>query len=114
MNRFTLLLSSAALVGLVTAAEAATIFSPDQGVLCDKKGGFCVDSQGLSATLTTQWLGAKAGKKLTKMMSENPDMDTTSFTMSNGMHCETRERMCTVNKGSDEPDPVGNKTLFEN
>lgn len=114
MNRLTLLLSAAALAAIATSAQAANIFSPDQGVLCDKKSGYCVDSQGLSAMLTTQWLGAKAGKKLTKMMTENPDMDTTSFTMSNGMHCETRERSCTVNKGSDTPDPVGNKTLFEN
>jgi hypothetical protein len=93
-----------------TAWAGQTIFSPDEGVLCDRKSGFCADSEGVSMAYTEQFLGKKAAAKLLKIMGT--DSDQSSFTMSNGMHCETRERNCTVSKINNSPDPVGNITLF--
>lgn len=99
-----------------SAFAGSAIYSPDEGVLCDKKSGYCVDDQGVSLALTQQYLGKKAAKKLQATIDEVgvDNFDATSFTMSNGMHCETRERNCTVSKNSDKPDQVGNTTLFGN
>jgi hypothetical protein len=115
MNRSAAILAFGAMSMLATAAIAASaIYSPDTGILCDKKSGFCVDNQGVSLAYTEQYLGKKAAKKLKAQIDSVgvDSFDATSFTMSNGMHCETREQNCTVSKGSDKPDPVGNVTLF--
>ncbi len=53
---------------------------------------------------------ANYGQKLLKVMGTDSDMS--SFTMSNGMHCETREKNCTISKINNKPDQVGNITLF--
>jgi hypothetical protein len=33
-------------------AKTFTIYSPDQGVLCDRKSGLCADSTGISMAYT--------------------------------------------------------------
>ncbi len=98
----------------MAALAGQTIFSPDDGVLCDKKAGFCADKDGIAVGHTEVYLGKKAAKKLQDMISSVgvDSFDATSFTMSNGMHCETREKNCTTSKFNDKPDPVGNTTLF--
>ena len=93
-----------------TALAERAIFSPDDGVLCDRKSGFCADREGVSMAYTEQYLGKKAAQKLLKIMGSDSDMS--SFTMSNGLHCETREKNCTISKTNDSPDQVGNITLF--
>ncbi len=98
---------------LATSAQAKTftVFSPDQGVLCDRKSGFCADSTGISMAYTEQFLGKKAATKLMKVMGSDSDMS--SFTMSNGVHCEMKEKKCTTSKNNDTPDAAANGVLFK-
>lgn len=108
MKRFIICLTLTMIASSALAERA--IFSPDDGVLCDRKSGFCADSEGVSMAYTEQYLGKKAAQKLMKIMGTDSDMS--SFTMSNGMHCETREKNCTISKTNDSSDQVGNTTLF--
>jgi hypothetical protein len=98
---------------LATSAQAKTftVFSPDQGVLCDRKSGLCADSTGISIAYTEQFLGKKAAAKLMKIMGSDSDMS--SFTMSNGVHCEMKENNCTTSKNNDTPDAAANGVLFK-
>jgi hypothetical protein len=50
-----------------------TIYSPEPGVICDKKGGFCADTQGIAVALTRMYLGEKAEKKLMDIIRPEPD-----------------------------------------
>jgi hypothetical protein len=97
---------------LATSGEAKTftVFSPDQGVLCDRKSGFCADSTGISMAYTEQFLGKKAAAKLMKTMGTDSDMS--SFTMSNGVHCEMKAKNCTTSKNNDTPEAAANGALF--
>ncbi len=108
MKRFIICLALTMIVS--TALAERVIYSPDDGVLCDRKSGFCADREGVSMAYTEQYLGKKAAQKLLKVMGSDSDMS--SFTMSNGMHCETREKNCTISKINNKPDQVGNITLF--
>ncbi len=78
--------------GLAQAAPA--LFSPEAGVLCDKKAGFCADSQGISMGLTRIHLGDKAQAKLVKTFGSIDGVDMGSYTLSNGVHCESSEKQC--------------------
>jgi hypothetical protein len=49
-----------------------SVYSPEAGVICDKKGGFCADSQGIAVALTKMYLGEKAEKKLLEMIRPEP------------------------------------------
>lgn len=110
MNRF---IVGIFLTVIATSADARTfsVFSPDQGVLCDRKSGFCADSTGISMTYTEQFLGKKAAAKLMKTMGTDSDMS--SFTMSNGLHCEMKQKNCTASKNNDTPDAAANDVLFK-
>jgi hypothetical protein len=99
------------MIASIAYAKNFTIFSPDQGVLCDRKSGFCADSTGISMAYTEQFLGKKTAAKLLKTMGSDSDM--TSFTMSNGVHCEMKEKKCTTSKLNDTPDAAANGVLFK-
>lgn len=34
----------------------SSVYSPQAGVICDKKGGFCADSEGIAVALTKMYL----------------------------------------------------------
>ncbi|WP_033137082.1 YcgJ family protein [Aeromonas finlandensis] len=88
---------SVALVTLLLtgAAQAApAVFSPEAGVLCDKKAGFCADTQGISMGLTQIHLGDKEQAKLLKVFGSTDGVDMGSYTLSNGVHCESSEQQC--------------------
>lgn len=97
----------------VGSAKEFVIYSPDQGVLCDKKAGVCADSYGISIAYTKEFLGDKAANKLQKEIGDPNTFDATSFTLSNGVHCETKEKNCTVSKYDDKSDPVATGVLFK-
>ena len=78
--------------GLAQAAPA--VFSPEAGVLCDKKAGFCADTQGISMGLTQVHLGDKAQDKLVKIFGSTDGVDMGSYTLSNAVHCESSEQQC--------------------
>ncbi|WP_318654336.1 YcgJ family protein [Acinetobacter baumannii] len=65
------------------AQNTAAVFSPKRGVVCDKY--ICADKKGVSKSLTNQYLGAKKAKQA----FSQGDFDTSAFTFSNGVFCDT-------------------------
>ena len=79
----------------VGATLKGAVYSPEPGVICDKKGGFCADSQGLSVAMTKMYLGAKAEKNLMEQINKGgKDFDATTFTMSDGIYCDCKAKQC--------------------
>lgn len=102
-------------VALVSSTAFATIiYKP--GTLCDSKAGFCADSQGVSVSITEMELGAKAGKKLMAEINKVGinDFDATTFTMSGGLNCDTKEKKCYTSRYDKKIDVKATKTLFGN
>jgi hypothetical protein len=102
-------------VALVSSTAFATIiYKP--GTLCDTKAGFCADSQGVSVGITEMELGSKAGKKLMAEINKVGinDFDATTFTMSGGLNCNTKEKKCYTNRYDKKVDVKATKTLFGN
>ena len=97
------------LLGLSVSTFAATIFSPSKGIVCDKKANFCVDDQGISIGLTTQYLGNEAQEKLAKVIGDGINVNLWDYTLSNGVHCDSHEKKCYTDryyprtKDKDEP-----------
>ncbi|MFB2863377.1 YcgJ family protein [Aeromonas sp. MdU4] len=92
MANVSVVLAALLLTGAAQAAPA--VFSPESGVLCDKKAGFCADSQGISMGLTRIHLGDKAQAKLMKTFGSIDGVDMGSYTLSNKVHCESSEKQC--------------------
>lgn len=91
MKRFlphALLLLSVASAVPAYAAQREAVYSPKQGVICDKYA--CADDKGLSKQLTEKYISKKAA---TKLFGQG-EFDTTEFTLSNGVFCDTKERLC--------------------
>ena len=38
--------------GVANAKSKTNVYSPEQGIICDKKAGFCSDSYGISIAFT--------------------------------------------------------------
>ena len=94
--------------------NSAITYPKPGGVICDQKSGFCADEQGVSVAITEMELGKKASKKLMDQIRtvgiEN--FDATSFTMTGGLHCETKQKKCFTNKYDNLVDPKATKALF--
>jgi Fels-1 Prophage Protein-like len=84
------------------------------GVICDQKSGFCADEQGVSVAITEMELGKKASKNLMDQINSVgiKDFDPTSFTMTGGLHCETKQKKCFTNKYDNVVDIKATKALF--
>lgn len=82
------------LSGLAASASAATIYSPASGVVCDKKAGFCVDHEGISRGLTSRYLGERADTRLDKTLGEGMEVNLGEYTLSNGVHCDSKAKQC--------------------
>ena len=95
----------------LTSALSAKVYSPQHGVICDTKAGFCSDSQGISSAITKDILGNKAGEKVSKMLNSS-DFDSSAFTMSNGLSCDTKKKVCKKSKWDDKADAHWTKILF--
>jgi hypothetical protein len=92
------------------------VFSPAQGVLCDKKAQFCADAEGISLAYTKQYLGEKAQKAMQERIDSASKAgvayDLTWFAFSNGVDCKTKLKRCTVSKHSETVDAAHTKALF--
>ena len=95
-----------------TLAASTIIYKP--GTLCDKKAGFCADNQGVSVGITEMELGAKAAQRLQAQINEVgiTNFDATTFTMSGGLNCNTKEKKCYTNRYDKKVDVKATKTLF--
>jgi len=113
------MLKKVALGSMLVAASASvlaasSVFYPKPGgVICDRKGGFCADSQGVSVSITEMELGQKAAKNLMDQINKVgvADFDATTFTMSGGLYCETKQKKC-MNKLDKKIDQKATKALF--
>jgi len=88
------------------------VFSPEQGIICDKKSGFCADSEGISLGYTGEYLGKVTEKKFEKIISGHPDFDTSSFVLSNGILCDASKKHCYTNKFDNVVDRDHTKAMF--
>jgi hypothetical protein len=88
------------------------IYSPEKGVICDSKGGYCADGTGISMSWTGKFLGNDAVTKFSKMI-EGGKFDATVFTMSNGVHCDTGKQKCFKTKNSNEVAEHITKRLYK-
>ncbi|NKQ41295.1 MAG: hypothetical protein HF962_06970 [Sulfurovum sp.] len=99
-------------LGFATMASASSVYSPDKGIICDKKAHFCVDSYGISLAYTKEYLGQKALDRFNKVTDNQKDMDLTSFTFSNGLDCDTKKKICKKSKWDDNADKHWTNILF--
>jgi len=113
MSRLALALCLCLVSSLVSpAALKGAVYSPEPGVVCDKKGGFCADSAGLSVALTKMYLGDKAEKNLMEQIGKGgKDFDATTFTMSDGIYCDTNAKQC-MGRNDKKLDAKHTKALF--
>jgi hypothetical protein len=106
------------LAGLAKPVQLkGAVYSPQAGVICDKKAGFCADSEGIAVALTQMYLGDKAEKKLMDMIRQQPgmpDFDTSIFVLSNKVACDCKAKTCKVSKYEDRIDGAHTKALFGN
>ncbi|GHA51888.1 YcgJ family protein [Photobacterium aphoticum] len=102
--------------GLVQAKTGfnETVYSPDRGVICDKKAGFCVDGYGISMAFTEMFLGKEAQDKVMAMIDEvgADNFDTQRFSFSNKVYCDTKAKQCTTDRFNTTPEPEYNEVLF--
>lgn len=104
-----------ALLPLTVSAKQqlkGAVFSPEQGIICDKKSGFCADSEGISLGYTGEYLGEEAMQEFDKIISSIQDFDTTSFVLSNGVECNAKEKVCYTNKYDKIVDKQHTKAMF--
>jgi hypothetical protein len=94
-------------------AVSNLIYKP--GTLCDKNAGFCADSQGVSVGITEMELGTKASQRLQAQINEVgiQNFDATTFTMSGGLNCNTKEKKCYTNRYDKKIDVGATKALFQ-
>lgn len=92
-----------------------SVYSPQQGVICDKKGGFCADEQGIAVALTKMYLGDKAEIKLMDTIRPEPgvqDFDKTTFVLTNKVACDCKAKVCKISKYENTVDAAHTKALF--
>ena len=102
---------TALLIGATSFLSANSVYSPSEGVICDKKAEFCSDSYGISVEMTKRYLGRRAANKTARRL-DSPDFDSTSFTLSNGLSCNAKRKECKKSKWDDNADPHWTKVLF--
>lgn len=91
------------------------VYSPNPGVICDRKGGFCADYVGISVALTKMYLGESAERKLMDTIRPEPgvqDFDTSTFVLTNKVACDCKARICTVSKYESKVDTAHTNALF--
>jgi uncharacterized protein len=91
--------------------KRGSVYFPEHGIVCDKKSGFCADQEGISMGFTKEYLGQAAQDKMMGYV-ERDNMELDSYTMSNGIHCESKERKCYNNKWKEKVDAHYTNNLY--
>lgn len=104
--------------GLVQARNELNnaIYSPEKGILCDEKLGFCADKFGVSMAFTKEFLGQSAQEKLRTriMISKDKNINSTGkYSFSNKIYCNSAIQKCFINKLSNNEAEEYNVILFE-
>ncbi len=92
-------------------AHHKSVYSPIQGVVCDKKSGFCADSYGIALGYTQEYLGESAMNKWDKILSDR-HFDKTIFSMSNRVFCDSNARTCYEDKLKNKVDHYFTNKLY--
>ena len=92
--------------------HSGSVYFPEHGILCDKKAGFCADRSGISIGFTQEYLGEAAANKFANLI-EKHNMDTSSYTLSNGIYCDSHTKKCYNNKWKDKVDSHYTNKLFK-
>ena len=95
--------SSAAIAGQVEYGSG--VFSPEQGVICDREGNFCADGTGISASWTEQYLGAEAAHNIA-------NADQSEWVYHNGVECILADQACNHAGKIDKSSKKIQKMLF--
>lgn len=82
----------ALVVPATTLPSLAQVSMPIRGVICDKRGQVCYDSQGLSLGLTQQYFGNQAVQNVMNQLRGGPSPK--EFRLSNGVACSSVMRTC--------------------
>ena len=94
------------------AQKSTAVYFPQRGIVCDKKAGFCADSQGISMGYTKEYLGQAAQDKMMEYV-EKDHMETGSYTMSNRIYCDSELKACYNNRWKEKVDTYYTKMLFK-
>ena len=94
------------------AQKDGSVYFPERGIVCDRKAGFCADSSGISMGYTKEYLGQAAQDKMMGYV-EKDHMETGSYTMSNGIYCDSALKACYNNKWKEKVDSYYTKMLFK-
>jgi uncharacterized protein len=78
------------------------VYFPEHGIICDKKAGFCADREGISMGFTQEFLGQAAADKMMDYMNKY-NMSTDSYTLSNGIYCDSHKRKCFKDRYNGSP-----------
>jgi len=79
-----------------------SVYFPEHGIVCDKKAGFCADYEGISMGYTKEYLGQAAQDKMMGYL-EKDHMETASYTLSNGIYCDSHKRKCFKDRYNGSP-----------
>jgi len=88
------------------------VYFPERGILCDKKAGFCADREGISMGYTKEYLGQAAQDRMMQFV-ERDHMETASYTLSNGIYCDSHIQKCYTNKYKEHIDHTYTNKLFK-
>ncbi|AJR08317.1 hypothetical protein C9J03_12930 [Photobacterium gaetbulicola] len=91
------------------------LFSPDNGVICDRQAGFCVDSYGISMAFTKEFLGQEAEDKMLELINRvgSENFDTTRYSFSNKVYCDSEQKACFVDRFSEQQMTDYTSILFD-
>ena len=116
MNTKRTKMSLAVVLFLLAAGAWAASIEYKPHAICDKSAGFCADWEGVSVALTKMYLGDKAEAKLMATIREVglESFDASEFTMTGGLTCHTKEKLCWTTRLREKQDAKAMKTLFGN
>lgn len=75
-----------------TEEDPNVLNNPSKGILCDQY--ICADQKGVSIGLTEHYLGSEQAKAIMK----GGKFDTSAMTFSNGVFCDTKVKLCYVDR----------------
>ena len=103
-------------LSLLAASSSAATIEYKPHAICDKSAGFCADWEGVSVALTNMYLGDKAEAKLMATIRKvgMESFDASEFTMTGGLTCHTKEKLCWTTRLREKLDAKAMKTLFDN
>lgn len=90
------------------------VYSPENGVICDMKSGFCADRQGISMGFTKEFLGQEAQDKMMEQIRAVGEkaFDPSVYTLSDGVHCDSGRKKCFAGKLDDAVERAHTAALF--